>query len=106
MMRSHAIGRDATREFEDVGHSGDAREQLETLVIGTVRPSSDEELRISREGGGGGGKQSFAMSTRDSALAWTQDNMATIKKYGTIGVAGATVLGFALFMQRYISSRR
>lgn len=36
-------GRDATREFEDVGHSGEARSQLEDLLIGTLRAPTDEE---------------------------------------------------------------
>lgn len=37
-------GRDATREFEDVGHSGDARRQLEDMLIGTLREPTEEEL--------------------------------------------------------------
>jgi cytochrome b5 len=36
-------GRDATREFEDVGHSGEARSQLEDLLIGTLREPTEEE---------------------------------------------------------------
>ncbi|CDF35315.1 unnamed protein product [Chondrus crispus] len=36
-------GRDATREFEDVGHSGEARAQLEDLLIGTLRDPTPEE---------------------------------------------------------------
>lgn len=99
-------GRDATREFEDVGHSGDARAQLESLVIGTIRPASDEELRISRGAAGIAGKPSSGITNRDTVLAWAQDNVATIKKYGALGVAGATVLAFAFFVQRYNSGRR
>ena len=37
-------GRDATREFEDVGHSSDARAQLADLCIGAVRAPTAEEL--------------------------------------------------------------
>lgn len=36
-------GRDATREFEDVGHSGEARAQLEELLIGSLREPTEEE---------------------------------------------------------------
>lgn len=37
-------GRDATREFEDVGHSQEARSQLEKLLIGDLREPTEEEL--------------------------------------------------------------
>lgn len=42
-------GRDATREFEDVGHSGEARSQLEDLYIGELREPTEEELRVAEE---------------------------------------------------------
>lgn len=44
-----ASGRDATREFEDVGHSDDARAQLETMLVGNVRPATQEELQQAAE---------------------------------------------------------
>mmetsp|Transcript_16005 Transcript_16005/g.34636 ORF Transcript_16005/g.34636 Transcript_16005/m.34636 type:complete len:138 (+) Transcript_16005:61-474(+) len=47
-------GRDATREFEDVGHSGDARSMLSGMLVGTLRedtPEEKEELdRLAKEG--------------------------------------------------------
>lgn len=42
-------GRDATREFEDVGHSEDARAQLKELYIGDLRPATEEELAQAQE---------------------------------------------------------
>lgn len=42
-------GRDATREFEDVGHSADARAQLDDLYIGDVRQATEEELAKAKE---------------------------------------------------------
>lgn len=97
-------GRDATREFEDVGHSGDARARLDTLVIGTVRPATDEELRISRGGEGRNGKITVRSSIRaEEALTWVQDNISTLKKVGAVGAAGAVVLGMAIMLQRYTS---
>lgn len=43
-------GRDATREFEDVGHSSDAREQLAELHIGELRsPTTEEEEQAGKE---------------------------------------------------------
>lgn len=44
-----ASGRDATREFEDVGHSGDARAQLDELLIGDLREPTEEELARAEE---------------------------------------------------------
>jgi len=41
-------GRDATREFEDVGHSKSAREQLKEFYIGDVREPTAEELAAKR----------------------------------------------------------
>lgn len=42
-------GRDATREFEDVGHSGEARGQLSRLLIGELREPTEEELEKAAE---------------------------------------------------------
>lgn len=42
-------GRDATREFEDVGHSTDARSELAKLFIGDLRPPTEEELAVAEE---------------------------------------------------------
>lgn len=42
-------GRDATREFEDVGHSGEARAQLEGLFIGELRDPTPEEIAKAEE---------------------------------------------------------
>lgn len=39
-----STGRDATREFEDVGHSDGARAQLAELYIGELREPTQEEL--------------------------------------------------------------
>lgn len=36
-------GRDATREFEDVGHSTEARSHLDELLIGFLREPTEEE---------------------------------------------------------------
>mmetsp|Transcript_13814 Transcript_13814/g.55541 ORF Transcript_13814/g.55541 Transcript_13814/m.55541 type:complete len:143 (-) Transcript_13814:5750-6178(-) len=36
-------GRDATREFEDVGHSTEARSALKDLYVGTLREPTEEE---------------------------------------------------------------
>lgn len=42
-------GRDATREFEDVGHSSDARSQLDDLFIGDLREPTAEEVEKAEE---------------------------------------------------------
>lgn len=85
-----------------MGHSGDARARLDTLVIGTVRPATDEELRISRGGEGATGKVAVCNSVNaEVALAWVHDNVSTLKKVGVLGAAGAVVLGMAIMLQRY-----
>ncbi|KAI0562850.1 Cytochrome B5 [Gracilaria domingensis] len=42
-------GRDATREFEDVGHSSDARSQLAELHIGDLRDPTPEEIELAEQ---------------------------------------------------------
>lgn len=42
-------GRDATREFEDVGHSSDARAQLAELQIGELRDPTPEEIALAEQ---------------------------------------------------------
>ncbi|GAB0490561.1 hypothetical protein MMPV_001798 [Pyropia vietnamensis] len=44
-----ATGRDATQEFEDVGHSREARAQLAEMVIGVSRPPTPEEAAVAAE---------------------------------------------------------
>lgn len=42
-------GRDATREFEDVGHSDEARSNLEPLYKGELRDPTEQELADAKE---------------------------------------------------------
>jgi len=66
-----SAGRDATREFEDVGHSGDARQQLAKLQIGVLREETEEEKKelqeLQKQGkaaiASGGGKKSSILET-------------------------------------------
>lgn len=50
-------GKDATEDFEDVGHSNEARKQLNTYEIGELPPSEREVAKSS--GGGGGGSMAL-----------------------------------------------
>lgn len=85
-----------------MGHSGEARGRLDSLVIGTVRPATDEELRISRDGEGASGKVAMRSAERaEAAITWVQENVSTLKKVGAVGAAGAFVLCVAIMMQRY-----
>ena len=53
-------GQDADEFFEDIGHSNDAREELEKHLIGTLKLDEEEKKRRAAaaakaaEGGGGG----------------------------------------------------
>ena len=49
------VGQDATDDFEDVGHSQEARKQLLTLEKGELPPSQRVVAKSSGAGGGGGG---------------------------------------------------
>ncbi|CAN8067938.1 unnamed protein product [Agarophyton chilense] len=96
-------GRDATREFEDVGHSSDARSQLEQLVIGTVRPATIEELRISRSGGGGGEKRGggSGYDSGEVLREWLNEKTRSIGRVGAVGAIGAGVIVAAIMIRRY-----
>jgi len=49
-------GQDATEDFEDVGHSNEARKKLEEYEKGEIPPSEKTAAgAASTEGGGGGG---------------------------------------------------
>ena len=48
------VGQDATEDFEDVGHSQDARKQLTTFEVGELPPSERKSASASSGGGGGG----------------------------------------------------
>lgn len=92
-------GRDATREFEDVGHSADARTQLEKLVIGTIRPATEEELRISKLPGGAGRKKRQASTLKADVSQWVEEHSSQIK---TAGQAAAAALVVVYISRRYI----
>ena len=47
-------GKDATEDFEDVGHSNEARKQLKAFEKGELPPSERAAAAKSSEGGGGG----------------------------------------------------
>lgn len=94
-------GRDATREFEDVGHSNDARARLNTLVIGTVRPATDAELRISTSRASGKWEGEGVTERGKALLTWVQENSWTVRRVGMASVLGAVVVGVAVAVQRY-----
>jgi len=48
-------GKDATEDYEDVGHSNEARKQLLPYEVGELPPSEKEETKSSSGGSGGGG---------------------------------------------------
>lgn len=53
-------GKDATEEFEDVGHSNEARKALKPYEIGML-PPSEREAKSTSEGAGGGGGAILAL---------------------------------------------
>ena len=49
------VGQDATEDFEDVGHSNEARKQLLSFEVGELPPSERAAAKKASSGGGGGG---------------------------------------------------
>eukprot|EP00736_Rhodelphis_marinus_P003726 Rmarinus@m.26832 len=43
-------GKDASTEFEDVGHSADARKQIDDFVVGTIKKSEQSEKKAASSG--------------------------------------------------------
>ena len=48
-------GKDATEDYEDVGHSNEARKTLNRFEVGELPPSERVAVSESSSGGGGGG---------------------------------------------------
>ena len=48
-------GKDATEDFEDVGHSNEARKQLKKYEVGELPPSEKAKAAAQAEAGAGGG---------------------------------------------------
>lgn len=85
-----------------MGHSADARARLDTLVVGTIRAATNEELRISKRGSGTGSKVSdVGVKTAEMVYDWVQENFQTLK---TVGTASAFVVGMAIILRRYGSN--
>jgi cytochrome b5 len=81
-------GRDATREFEDVGHSGEARAQLNELLIGTLRDPTPDEVSAAAEEAA----RSAASSKASGASLW-----ATIAKW----LVPVLIVGVAFVISKY-----
>lgn len=52
-------GQDADEFFEDIGHSNDAREELEKHLIGVLKMDEEEKKRRAAAASGGGGANVF-----------------------------------------------
>ena len=54
-------GQDATEDFEDVGHSTEARKKLEEFMVGELPPSERKKASDSGSGGGSGSGSMIAI---------------------------------------------
>ena len=61
-------GKDATEDYEDVGHSNEARKALAPFEIGEL-PPSEKEIPEAAGGGGGGGAVMLAVPVALVAIA-------------------------------------
>ena len=62
-------GKDATEDFEDVGHSSEARKQLSKFKVGELPPSERMEAGSSAGSGGGGGGLMMAVPVLAIAIS-------------------------------------
>eukprot|EP00871_Galdieria_phlegrea_P004568 jgi/Galph1/5111/GphlegSOOS_G3730.1 len=81
-------GRNATREFEDVGHSDEARELREKYLVGVVRKETEEELAQAEKEGR---KRIEFPSTQQSTPLWKKLLIPTI------------LVALAVIIRKYIS---
>jgi len=71
-------GEDSHTEFEDIGHSQDARDQLEGLLIGKLKESAEEiaaakeAARLKAESSGGSPMIMLAVVAGIGAIAYSQ----------------------------------
>lgn len=92
MLTPNTAGRDATREFEEVNHSTLAKDQLKTLLVGTLRLSpsleqSEEEKQTKIE-----------HSLFPQLYEWFEAHTGTIRQIASVS---ATVLFAAYIARRY-----
>eukprot|EP00171_Calliarthron_tuberculosum_P015413 IDg15413t1 len=97
-----SAGRDATRDFEDVGHSPDANAQLERLVIGVLRPQTADELRVGKKGAASGARAGVhsPASAFAEVSSWLRANAPTLTH---VAAATAALLAAVLVARRYVS---
>uniref|UniRef100_A0A7S1TD50 Cytochrome b5 heme-binding domain-containing protein n=1 Tax=Compsopogon caeruleus TaxID=31354 RepID=A0A7S1TD50_9RHOD len=86
-------GKDATRGFEDVGHSNDAREEMKKLYVGKILPLTEEEKSKLAESG------TKAMSNVTTLEGNKQTLWMTLAKY----LFPVVILGVALLIRKYTS---
>lgn len=84
-----ASGRDATREFEDVGHSGEARAQLDQLHIGSVRDPTPEEIAAAADNA----EHDLALAKKNSQTSV----VTTVAKW----LLPVVIIGVAYLLRKY-----
>lgn len=73
-------------------------------MIGTVRPATDEELRISRGDAPDNRKAVVAGFIRTDALqTWINENFKVMKRASFVGIASAAIVGLAVLIRKYTS---
>jgi hypothetical protein len=95
-------GRDASREFAEVGHSADARARLLDMAVGTIRPASEDEIG---DPANASHDASIGRTRADAGRAWALNAAAaTGLSRAKLGVAAgaAVVFAIALIAHRYI----
>jgi cytochrome b5 len=106
-----SAGRDASREFEEVGHSGDARAKLQDLCIGSLRDATADEIRLASVivDGKSGGDPAAVIGLRSGlytsgAKLWSIGvSSSSSITAARAGLAAGAVLITAVIVQRLVA---
>lgn len=71
-------------------------------MVGTLRPATDEELRISRSTGKGSKKEGgVGFDNAEVLREWIHEKVSSFKSVGTIGAVSAAIVISAVIIKRY-----
>lgn len=95
-------GQDATREFEDVGHSNEARSRLDSLVIGLLHTSTTPTADGDRGNRASKRRSIGTVAFSQTALyQWINNNLGMFKRVGKFGLLGFASITTIMFLRRY-----
>ncbi|KAF2713872.1 cytochrome b5 [Pleomassaria siparia CBS 279.74] len=92
-------GQDATEAFEDVGHSDEAREILEGLLVGTLKRQQREYWWIATDMEQEGDPPKPRAYAAGGSTASSADSSSSVALYAIILIGGALAFGAYKYLQ-------